>query len=97
MDLLKCSLKGELNNLFSEDIMTSKRDILKLIYSPKEFINQKVNKVCIQKNLETKLTPNESDLENILLESVFSNYNFNFLSYPINKSYYINYDNLNIN
>ena len=97
MDLLKCSLKGELNSLFSEDIMTSKRDILKLIYSPKEFINQKVNKVCIQKNLETKLTPNESDLENILLESVFSNYNFNFLSYPINKSYYINYDNLNIN
>ena len=99
IDLLKCSLKGELNNLFSEDIMTSKRDILKLIYIPKEFIKQNVNKICIQNNIDSKLTPGNpnEDLENILLESVLSNYNFNFLSLPINKSYYINYDNLNIN
>jgi len=101
MDLLKCSLKGEIYSLFSEDIITSKRDILKLIYSPKEFIKQNMNKIYIQKNLETKLNSNKSDfnedVENILLESIMSNYNLNFLSLPINKSYYINCDNLNIN
>ena len=96
MDLLKCSLKGELNNLFSEDIMTSKRDILKLIYSPKEFIKQNINIFCSQKNSETNLI---SDFYENILENVFSNYNynFNFLSLPKDKSYYINYDNVNIN
>ena len=60
-----------------------------------------MNKIYTQKNLETKINSNESDfnedVENILLESIMSNYNLNFLSLPINKSYYINCDNLNIN
>jgi hypothetical protein len=99
MDLLKYSLKGELNNLFSEDIITSKKDILKLIYSPKEFIKQNMNKIDTQKNSENIISEKSDNeyFENILLESIFCHYNFNFLSLPINKSYYINYDNLNIN
>jgi len=60
-----------------------------------------MNKICFQKNLENELISNKSDfnlgLENILLDSLLSNYNLNFLSLPINKSYYINCDNLNIN
>ena len=86
-------IKGELNNLLSEDIMTSKKDILKLIYSPKEFIEQNMSKITNSKNIE-----NEIDIESIKLCNVFKNFtNFNFLSLPINKSHYINFDNLNIN
>jgi len=101
IDLIKCSLKGELNSLLSEDITTSKKDILKLIYSPKEFINQNMSKTTNSQNIENESDCNgiiEIDIESIKLDNVFRNFNnFNFLSLPINKSHYINFDNLDIN
>jgi len=105
IDLIKCSLKGELNSLLSEDITTSKKDILKLIYSPKEFIKQNMSIITNSQSIENedenecdsnKIIP--IDFESVKLSNIFTNFNnFNFLSLPINKSHYINFDNLNIN
>ena len=66
LELLNKSFEGTINNILSEDIKTSNKNILQLIYSPKEFVKNKISNDYSEKSKNLFLNNKYKDLENTL-------------------------------
>ena len=66
LELLNISFEGTINNILSEDIKTSNNNLLKLIYSPKEFVKNKIINDYSEKIRNLFSNNKYQDLENIL-------------------------------
>ena len=60
------ALEGNLNEILAVDMKINSSDILHLIYSPKEFIKDKINKEYSEKTKNIIVNNNYSNLENNL-------------------------------
>ena len=63
LELLKMAFKGNFNEILKEDMENNTSDILQLIYSPKEFFKDKINKEYSEKTKNITINNNYGILE----------------------------------